>query len=227
MPEDNPLLGKSVYSLARPDRDEPVMVAIGAFAPLVHHGLRHILGEDRGLRVVGFNLDPAALEAVVARHAAEVVILDEASALEPYMLERAPAGRLEIGVLVLAHQPTRAYCLRVLALGARACISKNSSAAEIVSAVRLAALGEHLLASPSDRPASGDQFVGLLLLTSRERAVLKLLGVGQSNAQIALELQIAVETARTHVAHIYRKLGVSARRELIGIDLPKQDARKR
>jgi DNA-binding CsgD family transcriptional regulator len=52
------------------------------------------------------------------------------------------------------------------------------------------------------------------LLTQREAEVLPLLQVGRSNAQIALALQVGVETVRTHARSIYRKLGVSSRREL-------------
>jgi DNA-binding CsgD family transcriptional regulator len=44
--------------------------------------------------------------------------------------------------------------------------------------------------------------------------VLKLLQEGRSNAQIAMELNVGVETVRTHARNIYRKLGVKTRREL-------------
>ena len=44
--------------------------------------------------------------------------------------------------------------------------------------------------------------------------MLPLLQQGRSNAQIALALQVGVETVRTHARNIYRKLGVSSRREL-------------
>lgn len=53
-------------------------------------------------------------------------------------------------------------------------------------------------------------------LTGREREVLKHLSLGASNAEIALELGIGVETVRTHVAGVLRKLGVPSRRELLG-----------
>lgn len=53
-------------------------------------------------------------------------------------------------------------------------------------------------------------------LTARERDVLKHLSLGASNAEIALELEIGVETVRTHVAGVLRKLGVPSRRELLG-----------
>jgi DNA-binding NarL/FixJ family response regulator len=52
------------------------------------------------------------------------------------------------------------------------------------------------------------------LLTAREAEVLELLQDGATNAQIAHQLSIGVETVRTHARNIYRKLGISSRREL-------------
>ena len=63
------------------------------------------------------------------------------------------------------------------------------------------AAGERSIAAPS-------------LMTPREAEVLPLLQRGRSNAQIALALHVGVETVRTHARNIYRKLGVSSRREL-------------
>ena len=51
-------------------------------------------------------------------------------------------------------------------------------------------------------------------LTPREADVLELLQAGHSNAEIAGALHVGIETVRTHARHIYRKLGVSTRREL-------------
>ena len=49
--------------------------------------------------------------------------------------------------------------------------------------------------------------------------MLPLLHSGRSNREIAAALQIGVETVRTHARNIYRKLGVSSRRELLGVAL--------
>jgi DNA-binding CsgD family transcriptional regulator len=49
--------------------------------------------------------------------------------------------------------------------------------------------------------------------------VLKLLGRGEKNSEIASALDIGTETARTHAKHVYRKLGVSSRKELLGVEV--------
>jgi ATP/maltotriose-dependent transcriptional regulator MalT len=55
---------------------------------------------------------------------------------------------------------------------------------------------------------------GADLLTPREAEVLTMLQDGASNAQIANELSIGMETVRTHARNIYRKLGIGSRRDL-------------
>jgi DNA-binding NarL/FixJ family response regulator len=55
-------------------------------------------------------------------------------------------------------------------------------------------------------------------LTRREKQVLVLLGRGWKNADIAVELQVSTETVRTHAQHVYRKLGVRSRKELLGVE---------
>jgi DNA-binding NarL/FixJ family response regulator len=93
------------------------------------------------------------------------------------------------------------------------------AAAEIVLGVRLAADGEHVLVSVSPRPAAAPRAAGVCALTRRERQVLELLSGGANHAGVARELQISPETARTHAKHVYRKLGVSSRGELLGVEL--------
>jgi DNA-binding CsgD family transcriptional regulator len=58
------------------------------------------------------------------------------------------------------------------------------------------------------------------LLTPREADVLELLQDGATNAQIAHALSIGVETVRTHARNIYRKLGISSRRDLARLGRP-------
>jgi DNA-binding NarL/FixJ family response regulator len=69
-------------------------------------------------------------------------------------------------------------------------------------------------ASPSGAGFERLDLPGPDLLTRREADVLDLLQRGMTNAQIAHELSIGLETVRTHARNIYRKLGVSTRRDL-------------
>ena len=194
-----------------------VTVAVGRFGCVIGRGLLQILEDDRGLRVVGAGLDHAALQVVVARRKAQVVILDEDSVLTPFVPRRLCAARSGVGLVVLAHRPTRAYVTRVLAFGVSVCLSTDAPAHEVVRGVHVAAAGRQVLVSMSDRPAQEGRAVGIRSLTRREREGLDLLSAGEKNAEIARALQISTETARTHAQHVYRKLGVNSRAELLGV----------
>jgi DNA-binding NarL/FixJ family response regulator len=105
----------------------------------------------------------------------------------------------------------------LLAFGASACLMRDVQARDIRNAVHLASRGLQLM--PIGGKEGGGQVLDPLL-TRREGDVLVLLRQGRSNAQIALALQIGVETVRSHARSIYRKLGVASRRELIGLPAP-------
>ncbi len=200
--------------------DRPVTVAVGQFGGVIGVGLARALGEDHGVRVVGAGLDHAALRDVVVRGRARVVVLDEDSAVEPSVVGRLCAARAGVGLVVLAHRPTRAYAARVRVFGVGVCIATEASAGGIVWGVRLAAGGERGFVAACEYPvAPAARVLGVLALTRREREVLKLLSNGRKHAEVAEALNVGVETARTHAKHVYRKLGVSSRKGLLGIEL--------
>jgi DNA-binding NarL/FixJ family response regulator len=196
----------------------PVTVAVGQLGSVIGRGLLEILEDARGLRVVGAGLDHAALEGAVARGRAQVVVLDEDSVAGPSVPRRLCGARSGVGLVVLAHRPSRAYVTRVLACGVSVCLSTDASAVEIVRGVGVAADGRHVFVSVSARPVAAGRAVGIGALTRREREVLELLSQGQKNAEIAGALRISTETARSHAKQVYRKLGVSSRGELLGIE---------
>jgi DNA-binding NarL/FixJ family response regulator len=199
--------------------EAPITVAVGQFGSVICRGLLQILEGDRGLRVVGAGLDHAALQVAVAEGEAQVVILDEDSAVVPAIPKGLRGAGSGVGLVVLAHRPNRALIARVLAYGVSACLSTDASAQEIVRGVHLAAgAGGEVFVSTSPDPAQAARAEGMRALTHRESDVLGLLGAGHSTVEIAKLLHIGTETVRTHTRHVYRKLGVSSRGELLGIE---------
>ena len=121
--------------------------------------------------------------------------------------------------MVLANRPTAADFNQMLSFGATACLSKETQARDVISAIHLAARGLHVL--PEETAVHGGDPVrirGVNLLTPREGEVLEQLQVGATNAEIAERLAIGVETVRTHARKIYRKLGIASRRELARLE---------
>jgi DNA-binding NarL/FixJ family response regulator len=122
----------------------------------------------------------------------------------------------ETRLLVLANRPSPAECNQMLAFGATACLSKETQARDILSAIHLASRGLHVL--PKTAKEFGmTRMPGPELLTPREADVLELLQQGRSNAEIAMALSVGIETVRTHARSIYRKLGVRTRRDLANL----------
>ena len=116
-----------------------------------------------------------------------------------------------VRLMVLADNPSSAECRQLIGFGATACLSKTTEARDLLQAIYLASRGLQVLPSTAARAY---EVTDAAPLTPREADVLHLLQDGQSNAEIAAELHVGVETVRTHARNIYRKLGVSTRRDL-------------
>lgn len=105
---------------------------------------------------------------------------------------------------------------RALESGASGYLLKDSEPDEVAAAVRAAFRGELQLDPAVTRPLlealAEDKADDLTaVLTSRELEVLRLVGAGKANKEIASELVISERTARTHVSNVLRKIGVSSR----------------
>jgi DNA-binding NarL/FixJ family response regulator len=127
---------------------------------------------------------------------------------------RARYSDLEVVVLTSFGDEERVHA--ALEAGASGYLLKDADADEVGAAIRAAHRGElqldpavaRRLMSSLRGPAGDGQAVEL---TSRELEVLRLVGAGKANKEIASELQISERTARTHVSNILGKLGLSSR----------------
>ena len=190
----------------------PVRVILAQFEDIVGRGLRALIEEDEGLRLVAHGVEHERLASVLEQEEPEVAIVNFGSLANAAELRdlhrRFPATRL----VVLANRPTTTESRQLIAFGATACLSKGSEARDILHAIYLASRGLHVLPTVRDAapPAAGPD-----VLTPRESEVLELIQTGKSNAEIANELHVSIETVRSHARRIYRKLGVRTRRELL------------
>jgi DNA-binding NarL/FixJ family response regulator len=124
-------------------------------------------------------------------------------------------------VLVLSDRADGDRVLRALGLGARAYVTKAEGLRELPDTIRRALSGERVIAPGLEQDAvlalgrmakrarEGEEVAAGL--TSRERQVLQLLSDGQTMRQIGTRLGISPRTVETHVAKLYRKLGVRTR----------------
>ncbi len=198
---------------------KPITVVIARFDDLLQGGLRELLGRDDAIETVAEGVQQRRMSVVLAGHRPDVAILD-AGALDTLSEVRELSHRHpQTKLVLLAAALSSGECAQVLAFGASACLDTTTQSRDVLSAIHLASRGMRL--TPDAAPSGHDDLGGpARLLTAKEAAVLPLLRNGDSNAQIALSLQIGVETVRTHTRNVYRKLGVSSRRELLAPPRP-------
>ena len=191
----------------------PITVSLARFEDIISVGLQSLIEGDSNLALVATDVEQDLMGATLAEHRPHVAILNFGSLHSPADLRELSAVRPETRLLVLANNPSTAECRQMIGFGATACLAKSTEARDVLHAIYLASRGLHVL--PGD--VEGDlplEPIGPTPLTAREADVLELLQRGDSNAEIAAGLHVGIETVRTHARHIYRKLGVSTRRDL-------------
>jgi DNA-binding NarL/FixJ family response regulator len=189
---------------------------------VVRRGLKAFLDSEGDLEVVGEAEGGAQALELLARLASEgrrphVVVMDlhmePLDGIESTRRIRSLHSDVEVVALTSFGENERVHA--ALKAGASGYLLKDSDADEVSAAIRAAHRGElpldpavargltSSLRTRVDAPAEG--------LTSRELEVLRLLGAGKANKEIAVELSISERTARTHVSNILSKLNLSSR----------------
>lgn len=184
--------------------------------PVVRAGLRAVLDTEPDFSVVA---EAATAEAAVERAAAggvDVVLMDLQFTVGALHGSEATAAITARGpgaprVLVLTTYDTDADILAAVEAGASGYLLKDAPPEELAAAVRTAAAGRSALA-----PAVAHRLMHRMrtpgeTLTKRELEVLELVGEGLSNQQISKRLFLSQATVKSHLVHVFAKLGVESR----------------
>jgi DNA-binding NarL/FixJ family response regulator len=182
--------------------------------PVVRAGLRALLEGQPDLSVVGEAGEAEAVAALVAERRPDVVLMDlnlgpgAGGASLTASLQRLPDPPR---ILVLTTYDTEADLLAAVEAGAVGYLLKDAPPEELFRAVRSTARGETVLApAVAARLVRRTTALGTVL-TEREVAILKLLAEGLTNKEMAKSLFVSEATVKTHLSHIYTKLGVETR----------------
>jgi DNA-binding NarL/FixJ family response regulator len=196
----------------------PITIVSARFEDLVSIGLQQLISEDPNLQLLDSDCELDDLEDVIDREHPSVVLLNFGSLPNAAWIYQLHQSHPETRIVVLANRPTATEANQILSFGATACISKETQGRDIINAIHLASRGMRVLPRQTSTPAEPlerfDYLAEADILTGREAEVLQLLQEGMSNAEIAHALSIGIETVRTHARNIYRKLGISTRRDL-------------
>jgi DNA-binding NarL/FixJ family response regulator len=189
---------------------------------MVRVGLRMVLSSEPDIEVVGEAEDGEKAVAVVTETEPDVVLMDirmpHVDGIEGSrrVLEAHP----DVRVVVLTTFDEDDYVEAALRIGVSGFLLKVAPPERLVEAVRAVASGGGLLdpgvtvrviESFAASPARARRSEVLDRLTERERDVLRLIGRGMSNAEIAAELYLGETTVKTHVSNVLAKLGLRDR----------------
>jgi DNA-binding NarL/FixJ family response regulator len=184
---------------------------------LVRTGVANIISHEPDLHVVAEAAN--GLEAVQAfeRYRPDVTLLDlrmpvmEGVEAVKQIRERDPSAR----VIVLTTYDTDEEIARALKAGAKAYVLKDISAHSLIACIHDVLAGKTYLAPAA--AAKLAERVTQVQLTPRELAALRSLADGRSNKEIAVALGISERTVKTHLAHLFEKLGVTSRTEAVKV----------
>ena len=205
-----------------------IRVLIADDQALVRGGFGMILSAQADIEVVGMAEDGAQAVRIAAEAEADIVLMDvRMPVMDGLEATRRILSRPNVRtkVIMLTTFDLDEYVYTALIAGASGFLLKETRAEVLADAVRTVAGGEALLA-PAVLRRLVDQHTStsvspdadrLSVLTEREAQVLRLIGRGASNAEIAQALWVAETTVKTHITRIFRKLNIRDRAQAVVI----------
>ena len=215
---------------------EKLQVYVISQQSLFRQGIQHSLANIPDIAVAGTTEVNDGVISVMDNMPPDVVLLDiDGSADAGLSLARKIKQHTpSIAIVVLASNPSDEQLFEVLKGQAASYLSKETTAEQLVETIRKVAHGEHPInESLTTRPKVAEQVLlqfqelsrrteaeaFISPLTPREMEILKYIGMGYLNKQIAVELGISEQTIKNHVTSILRKLNANARTEAVVLAL--------
>lgn len=206
---------------------ERIRVAIVDDQAMVRQGFGALLDAQPDLTVVGSAADGAEVVDLVRRTHPDVILMDirmpQVNGLDAARAVFAMPGE-HPRIIMLTTFDADEYVFAALRAGASGFMLKDATADDLVTAVRVVAAGESLLAPSVTRrliaeyvsaPQVTRDTAVLGQLTEREIDVMRLVAQGRTNAEAAAELFLAEQTVKTHVSRILAKLGLRDRAQIV------------
>ncbi|MFN8511827.1 MAG: response regulator transcription factor [Chloroflexia bacterium] len=201
---------------------EPIRIIIADDHPIVRTGLKGMLADQPNFLLVGEATDGAEAVTLATQLKPQVVLMDLRMPGMDGVAATTQIRRVCPGthVLVLTTYDSDADILRAVEAGATGYLLKDAPRDDLFRAITAASRGEPVLA-----PAVAARLLGRLrapaeeALSAREVEVLRLVARGASNQEIARALHVSQATVKSHLIHIFGKLGVSDRTAAVTVAL--------
>ncbi|MEU6714914.1 response regulator transcription factor [Nonomuraea sp. NPDC046802] len=199
--------------------EPPIRLIVVDDHPIVRDGLRGMFTGEPGFEVVGVAGDGAQAVSLAEELRPDVILMDlrmpgtDGVTAIRRLAERGSTAR----ILVLTTYDTDSDVLPAIEAGATGYLLKDAMPEELVRAVRAAARGQAVLS-----PSVATRLIGQVRapsdpLSARELEVLALIARGSTNREAASRLFISEATVKSHLLHIYAKLGVNDRAAAVAV----------
>lgn len=201
-----------------------VTLVLAESYPILLEGMEHVFRAESNFRVLACCTDGNAALRAVQRHRPDVLVLDfhlrGKSALP--LLREVGTKFAPTRVVLLAERPTEDEVADAVQYGARGLVLKSMPSRRLVQCIRKVHQGATWIEESSVgrtvdwllRQAASEREVAKRL-TRRELDVLRMAVGGESNKEIADKLTVSEGTVKAHLHHVYEKLGVKGRLELV------------
>lgn len=209
-------------AVARPT--QPVRIVIADNRPISRDGLRRLLETEPGLIIVAETGDGSEAATLVRDRGADILLLDFPGCGRPALetLQDIAASGTAVRTIILAHNIYSPDLTKALQLGARGMVLKDSPAELLFESIHSVMAGHYWVASnPVSDVGAGLRRLDLerrrrqaFGLTHRELEIVRAVVGGSTNNQIAQSFSITENTVKSHLTHIFDKLGASTRLEL-------------
>ncbi|MGA8295707.1 MAG: response regulator transcription factor [Acidimicrobiales bacterium] len=206
-----------------------ITVLIADDQTLVRGAFSVLVNSANDLTVVGEASSGKEAVELAALTCPDVILMDirmpDLDGIEATRQILSTRGSVGTRVLILTTFDLDEYVYRALRAGASGFLLKDTPPAQLLEAIRVIAAGDALLSPRITRtliaeftrrhPVADTSPDAISRLTSREVEVLRLVGKGRSNAEIAADLHMSVATAKTHVSRVLTKLERRDRAQLV------------
>jgi two-component system nitrate/nitrite response regulator NarL len=216
--QERPIAG----SWLAPDSHQLIHVVIADSRPIVRDGLRRLLQTETCLRIVG-ETGPGVDAATLVRDLRpDILLLDFAPPTTFETLRTLAESGAAVRTIILAEYVDDADLIKALELGVRGLVLRDSAADLLFKSIQSVLAGQYWIASDSvvDAPAGLRKLEAELRrrrvfgLTPRELEIVRMVVGGSTNKEIGEKLAIGENTVKSHLTHIFNKVGASSRIEL-------------
>src|SRR3954469_18200724 len=199
--------------MPEPTAEKKIRVLIVDDHPVVRVGLRTTIDAEPDMKVVAEAGDGAAAIAAFTEHRPDITLMDLRlpGMSGPEIITKIRAGSPDAAIIVITTYDADADVYKAVQAGARGYLLKGTFTEGMLEAIRHVHAGGRLIAR--EVASRMDEHAARPSLTSREVGVLELVAKGLSNKEIGAALFVSEDTIKTHLKHVFTKMGVGDRTE--------------